>query len=91
MKAGELLNLIDEALANVRTAIVAFQMRILESPHTAHEFLQKSLELQEEVERLEKLRKEFEALNPDKELRGEDIDALVRYLEALRNFRGHEF
>ncbi|AFK23241.1 hypothetical protein [Pyrococcus sp. ST04] len=85
MKAKEVLKLLDEAEANVKVAIVTFQTRILESPHTSWEFTQRSLELMDILDELKELRKKLEKMDPEAEV----DDEIAKMLKKLVEFRAH--
>ncbi|WP_048146531.1 hypothetical protein [Pyrococcus abyssi] len=89
MKAKDVLKLIDEAEANIRIALVSFSTRINESPYTAFEFTQTSLELEDLLMELSKLREKFKEMDPE-----EDVDVpeeLIAWLKSLINFKAHLF
>ncbi|ASJ16221.1 hypothetical protein A3L04_03555 [Thermococcus chitonophagus] len=86
MKVREVLELLDQAEANVKMAIVAYQARIFESPYTSWEFTQKSLELQDILDELKTLRKKLESMNPEEEFKDEGV---IKALVRLKNLRSH--
>ncbi|MFA4668535.1 hypothetical protein QDY65_08465 [Pyrococcus kukulkanii] len=86
MKVREVLELLDQAEANVKMAIVAYQTRIFESPYTSWEFTQKSLELQDILDELKTLRKKLESMDPEEEFKGEEV---IKALVKLKNLRSH--
>ncbi|AMM54436.1 hypothetical protein [Pyrococcus kukulkanii] len=86
MKVREVLELLDQAEANVKMAIVAYQARIFESPYTSWEFTQKSLELQDILDELKTLRKKLESMDPEEEFKGEEV---IKALVKLKNLRSH--
>ncbi len=95
MKIKELLELVDEAIANVKIAIVSNKQRIFESPHTSWEFTKRSLELEDELNRLNKIRDYLSSLDPmedaEKSFSKEELKELLEYLTLLRGMRAHEF
>jgi len=95
MKIKELLELVDEAIANVKIAIVSSKQRIFESPHTSWEFTKRSLELEDELDRLNKIREYLSSLDPEeyaeKSFSKEELKELLEYLRLLKEMRAHEF
>lgn len=95
MKIKELLELVDGAIANVKIAIVSNKQRIFESPHTSWEFTKRSLELEDELNRLNKIRDYLSSLDPmedaEKRFSKEELKELLEYLTLLRGMRTHEF
>ncbi|MCO6040512.1 hypothetical protein [Thermococcus alcaliphilus] len=95
MKIKELLELVDEAIANVKIAIVSNKQRIFESPHTSWEFTKRSLELEDELDRLNKIKDYLSSFEPDedaeKKFSKEELEELLEYLTLLREMRTHEF
>jgi len=95
MKIKELLEVVDEAIANVKIAIVSSKQRIFESPHTSWEFTKRSLELEDELNRLNKIRDYLSSLDPmedaEKSFSKEELKELLEYLTLLRGMRAHEF
>ena len=95
MKVGELLELIDETIANLKIAIIVNQQRALESPHTSYEFTQRAIELQEDLDDLMKARKNIAKLNPDddveKHFSREELEEFLKLLELLRNADAHVY
>ncbi|MFA4646092.1 hypothetical protein P8X24_02285 [Pyrococcus kukulkanii] len=86
MKVKDVLELLDQAEANVRMAIVAYQARIFESPYTSWEFMQKSLELHDILDELKALRRKLEDMDPEGEFGDEKV---VKTLIKLTNLRSH--
>ncbi len=95
MRIRELLELVDEAIANVKVAIVVNKQRIFESPHTSWEFTQRSLELQNELDKLNKIKDYLIKLDPNEEAEKrfskEEFEELLKYLTMLREMKEHEF
>ncbi len=95
MKVGELLELIDETIANLKIAIVANQQRALESPHTSYEFTQRAIELQEDLDDLMKAREMIAKLDPEDDVEGhfskEELEEFLKLLELLRNADAHVY
>ena len=95
MKIKELLELVDEAIANVKIAIVSSKQRIFESPHTSWEFTKRSLELEDELTRINKIRDYLSSLDSEedaeKRFSKEELEELLEYLTLLREMRSHEF
>ncbi|WP_457754031.1 hypothetical protein [Thermococcus sp.] len=95
MRVKELLGLLEEAIANVKVAIVVSKQRIFESPHTSWEFTQRSLELEDELDRLNKIKDYLLKFDPDKNVEEifseEELNELLEYLTALREMKEHEF
>jgi len=95
MKIKELLELVDEAIANVKIAIVSNKQRIFESPHTSWEFTKRSLKLEDELERLNKIRKYLQQFGEEEHVEGkfseEELKELLEYLRVMQEMRSHEF
>jgi hypothetical protein len=95
MKVGELIELVDETIANLKIAIIANQNRVFESPHTSYEFAQRALELQEDLDDLMKAREMLAKLDPeddvDEHFSEEELDEFLRLLELLRNANAHAY
>ncbi|ALV63602.1 hypothetical protein ADU37_CDS19030 [Thermococcus sp. 2319x1] len=95
MKIKELLELVDEVIANVKIAIVSNKQRIFESPHTSWEFTKRSLELEDELDRLNKIKDYLSSFEPEedaeKKFSKEELKELLEYLRLLREMRTHEF
>jgi len=93
MKVAEILEMLDEAIANLEIAIIANQNRVFESPQTSYEFAQRAVELQEDLDDLRKLREELSKLNPGDEMEDhyprEDVERLVKMLDLLRRANAH--
>ncbi|NJE05883.1 hypothetical protein E3E36_06945 [Thermococcus sp. M36] len=95
MKVGELIELVDETIANLKIAIIANQNRAFESPHTSYEFTQRALELQEDLDDLMKAREMLSKLDPESEAEEhfprEELEEFLRLLELLRDAEPHAF
>ncbi|ADT84623.1 hypothetical protein [Thermococcus barophilus] len=95
MRVKDLLELLEEAIANVKVAIVVSKQRIFESPHTSWEFTQRSLELEDELDRLNKIKDYLLKFDPDENVEKifseEELNELLEYLTALREMKEHEF
>ncbi|ASA76886.1 hypothetical protein [Thermococcus sp. 5-4] len=95
MKVGELIELVDETIANLKIAIIANQNRVFESPHTSYEFAQRALELQEDLDDLMKAREMLAKLDPEDDVEEhfseEELDEFLRLLELLRNADAHAY
>ncbi|ASJ14671.1 hypothetical protein [Thermococcus radiotolerans] len=95
MKVGELIELVDETIANLKIAIIANQNRVFESPHTSYEFAQRALELQEDLDDLMKAREMLAKLDPEDDVEEhfseEELDEFLRLLELLRNANAHAY
>ena len=93
MKIGELLELVEEAIGDIKVAIVANQMRSFESPYTSLEFTQRAVELQEDLNELVRLRDRLLALDPEtdaEEVFGQDdLEKLLEYFKLLRESKSH--
>ncbi|WP_297420632.1 hypothetical protein [Thermococcus sp.] len=93
MKVGEILKMVDEAVANLEIAVIANQNRVFESPQTSYEFAQRVVELQEDLDDLKKLREELSKLNPEDEMEDhypkEDVKRLVKMLNLLGGIDTH--
>ncbi|NJE86041.1 hypothetical protein E3E23_09435 [Thermococcus sp. CX2] len=93
MKIRELIELLDETIANVKIALVANQQRSFESPHTSYEFTQRALELEEDLGDLEKVREYLSKFDPEDEAEEhfskEEIERLVELLELLQKVDAH--
>jgi len=93
MKIGELIQLLDETIANVKIAIVANQNRAFESPHTSYEFIQRALELQENLDDLMKAREYLSKFDPQDEAENhfseEELRDFLKMLELLRDIDAH--
>ena len=89
MKIGELIQLLDETITNVRIAIVANQNRAFESPYTSYEFIQRALELQENLDDLMKAREYLSKFDPQDEEENhfseEELRDFLKMLELLRD------
>ena len=95
MRIKELLELVEEAIANVKVAIIVSKQRIFESPHTSWEFTQRSLELQDELDRLNRIKDYLLKFDPDENVERifskEELDELLEYLTAIKEMKEHEF
>ena len=95
MKVGELIELVDETIANLKIAIIANQNRVFESPHTSYEFAQRALELQEDLDDLMKAREMLAKLDPEDDVEEhfseEELNEFLRLLELLRNANAHAY
>ncbi len=95
MRIEELIRMVDEAIANIKIAIVSSQQRVFESPYTSWEFAQRSLDLEDELDRLKKIREYLLKLDPDgtaeKIFSEEELRELLRYLKTMKEVRAHEF
>ncbi|WP_297549748.1 hypothetical protein [Thermococcus sp.] len=95
MKVRELLELLDETIGYLRIALVTNQQRIFESPFTSYEFAQRAIEIQEDLEDLEKLRAELKKLNPESDVEEhyskEEVERLLKMLELLRKSESHVY
>lgn len=95
MKVRELIELVDETIANLKIAIIANQNRAFESPHTSYEFTQRALELQEDLDDLMKAREMLAKLDPESEAEGhfsrEELEEFLRLLELLKNADAHAY
>ena len=95
MKVRELIELVDETIANLKIAIIANQNRVFESPHTSYEFAQRVLELQEDLDDLLKAREYLGKFDPDDEVENhfseEELREFLRMLELLRTTNAHAY
>jgi len=95
MKIGELLELVDEAIAEVKIAIVSNQQRVFESPYTSYEFAQRAIELQEDLEDLIRVRERLSELDPGEEAEEyfseEELGKFLELLELLRRSKSHVY
>ena len=95
MKVRELLELVDETVANLKIAIIANQNRAFESPHTSYEFTQRALELQEDLDDLMKAREAIARLDPESDVEEhfsrEELEEFLRLLELLRKADAHAY
>jgi len=95
MKIKELVDIVDEAIANVKIAIVSSQQRVFESPYTSWEFTQRSLELEDELDKLKKIRNYIIQFDPEadagKIFKEEELKELLVYLRIMTEMRAHEF
>ena len=93
MKVGELLELVEEAIGDLKVAIVANQTRSFESPYTSLEFTQRAVELQEDLDELVKLRDYLLTLDPETNVEEvferEDPEKLLEYFKLLRESKSH--
>ena len=95
MKAKELLELLEETIGHLRIALVVNQQRIFESSYTSYEFAQRAVEIQEDLEDLEKLRAELGRLDPESDVEEhyprEEVERLLKTLELLRESESHVY
>ncbi|NJE08188.1 hypothetical protein E3E31_06580 [Thermococcus sp. M39] len=95
MKVKELLELVEEAIANVKVAVVVSNQRIFESPHTSWEFTQRSLELQDELDKLNRIKDYLLKFDPEEDVKKmfskEEFEELLKYLATIREMKEHEF
>ena len=95
MKIGELLELLDEAIAELKIAIVSNQQRVFESPYTSYEFAQRAIELQEDLEDLIRVRERLSELDPGEEAEEyfseEELERFLKLLELLRRSKSHVY
>ncbi|MDI3474661.1 MAG: hypothetical protein PWQ79_1617 [Thermococcaceae archaeon] len=93
MKIRELIEILDEAIASLKVAIVANQQRSLETPYTSFEFTQRAMELQEDLEDLVKAREHLISLDPESDAEEhfsqEELERFLRLLELLKNVESH--
>ncbi len=93
MKVRELLELVEEAIGDIKVAIVANQTRAFESPYTSLEFTQRAVELQEDLDELVKLRDRLLELDP--EIDAEEVfekpqlEKLLGYLRLLQESKSY--
>jgi len=87
--------LVEEAIADVKIAIGSGKQRIFESAYTSWEFTKRSLELEDELNRLNKIREYLSSLEPEedagKRFSKEELKELLEYLTLLKEMRAHEF
>ncbi|WP_297513497.1 hypothetical protein [Thermococcus sp.] len=95
MKVKELLELLEETIGHLRIALVVNQQRVFESPMTSYEFAQRAIEIQEDLEDLEKLRVELGRLDPESDVEEhyprEEVERLLKTLELLRESESHVY
>ncbi|NJE77137.1 hypothetical protein [Thermococcus sp. ES12] len=95
MKIGELIERVDETIANLKIAIVANQSRAFESPQTSYEFIQRALELQEDLDDLMKAREMLSKLDPESDAEEhfsrEELEEFLKLLELLKSSNPHAF
>jgi len=95
MKVKELLELLEETIGHLRIALVVNQQRVFESPMTSYEFAQRAIEIQEDLEDLEKLKAELEGLDPESDVEEhypkEEVEKLLKTLELLRESESHAY
>ena len=93
MKVGELLELVEEAIGDLKVAIVANQTRSFESPYTSLEFTQRAVELQEDLDELVKLRDRLLKIDPETDaeeiFEKTELEKLIEYLTLLRESKSH--
>ncbi|AIU69715.1 hypothetical protein TEU_04845 [Thermococcus eurythermalis] len=95
MKVRELLDILDETIAEVKIAIVSNQQRALESPYTSYEFTQRAIELQEDLDDLLKVREFLAGLDPEDDVENhfprEELEKFLKLLELLRKADAHAY
>ncbi len=95
MKVRELIEMVDETLANLKIAIVSNQTRVMESPYTSYEFTQRAIELQEDLNDLIKTREVLAKLDPEGEVEDhfsrEELEEFLKLLELLRKANAHAY
>jgi len=95
MKIGELLELLDEAIAELKIAIISNQQRVFESPYTSYEFAQRAIELQEDLDDLVKVREKLSSLDPEEEAEKyfskDELEKFLKLLELLRKSKSHVY
>ncbi|ASJ03124.1 hypothetical protein A3L09_07590 [Thermococcus profundus] len=95
MKVRELLEMVDETIAELKVALVANQSRAFETPYTSLEFTQRAIEIQEDLDDLIKVRERLSALDPDTEAEEyfgeEEIEKLKELLELLKESKSHVY
>ncbi len=93
MKVRELVERLDEVMANVKIALIVNQQRIFESPHTSFEFTQRAIELQKDLERLEELKAKLLQYDPDGNVEDylglEFTGELLKFLDLLERSRAY--
>ncbi|WP_048152501.1 hypothetical protein [Palaeococcus ferrophilus] len=94
MKVKELLEMVDEAIMKVNLKIVESTARIFESPYTSWEFNRRSVDLEEELERLKKLKAFLEKRDPEENaealFRDREFEELLKYLKYMRTLDRYE-
>ncbi|AIF69402.1 hypothetical protein PAP_04955 [Palaeococcus pacificus DY20341] len=94
MKVNELLKMVDEAVLKTNIHLLDVQKRIFESPHTSWEFNQRSLELQDELDKLKRIREFLEKYDPDEDAEKvfseEELKELLEYLAYMREIDSYE-
>jgi hypothetical protein len=95
MKVGELLEMVDETIAELKIAVVSNQQRSFETPYTSMEFTQRAIEIDEDLRDLEKIREYLSTLDPEEDaenhLGKEGLEKLVKMLELLRRSEAHVY
>ncbi|ASJ11282.1 hypothetical protein A3L12_00435 [Thermococcus sp. P6] len=95
MKVGELIELVDRTITHLRIAVLANQSRSFESPYTSYEFIQRSLELQKDLEDLTRARERLSELDPESEAEEhfskEELEEFLRLLELLGKANAHSY
>ena len=93
MKVRELVELLEETIAELKVAIVANQMRSFESPHTSLEFTQRAMELQDSLDDLMEIRDRLLDLDPDEEVEEnfglEELERILNFLRLMRKSKSH--
>lgn len=94
MKVEELLKMVDDAIGKVSLKIVDSTNRIFETPYTSWEFSKKSLKLQDELDRLKKMKEFLEGRDPEEDAEmlfsKEELEEILRYLTYMRNLDTYE-
>lgn len=94
MKVEELLKMVDEAIAKVSLKIVDSTNRIFETPYTSWEFSKKSLELQDELDRLKKMKEFLKSRDPEENVgmlfSKEELEEILKYLAYMRQLNSYE-
>ena len=95
MKVGELLELLDEAITELKIAIISNQQRVFESPYTSYEFAQRTIELQEDLNDLIKAREKLSALDPEENagdyFSEEELEKFLKLLELLKKSKSYVY
>lgn len=93
MKIKELVEILDEAIASLKIAIVANQQRAMETPYTSLEFTQRTIELQEDLDDLLKAKEFLLSLDPETDAEEhfsrEELERFLKLLELLRDSEAH--
>ncbi|NPA47468.1 MAG: hypothetical protein GXO14_02335 [Thermococci archaeon] len=95
MKVRELIEMVDRAIGSLKIAIISNQQRSFESPYTSLEFTERAVELQEDLNALEKLRERLSGLDPDedvgKHIGDEELARILRFIEEAENLNEHVY